>query len=136
MENVMNTEIMGQDKKEIQQAGEPTRPGKQFIPAVDIFENEKTVTVIAEMPGVGKDDLVINLEEGVLTISGEATWKGTEQETILAQEFEAGRYIRKFTLAETIDQENVEATIAEGILVVTLPKIEPAKPRKITVKTG
>lgn len=129
-------ELQMQQKKEVRRDAEPTKPQKQFIPAVDIFETDSGVTVRAEMPGADKNDLEIGLEDNVLTIKGIVNEAGNEKETILLKEFEAGQYLRRFTVAETIDQEKIEASMANGILTVHLPKIEPAKPRKIEIKTG
>ncbi len=126
-------QIKDQQKKELQQTGEPTRPLKQYIPAVDIRENDKAVTVVAEMPGVSKETLDIQLKDGVLSIRGEACAVTGEKETMILQEFEPGEYIRRFTLADTIEQEKVEASMVDGILTITLPKIEPAQPRRIKV---
>ncbi|MCF6289391.1 MAG: Hsp20/alpha crystallin family protein [Desulfobacterales bacterium] len=129
-------DIKGQPKQELQRNSEPTKPAKQFIPPVDIYEDSRAVTVVAEMPGVDKEGLEIHLEDGVLAISGTALKPDTSRETVLLNEFDFGRYIRRFTLSESIDQEKVEATIVDGILFITLPKVEPAQPRKIKVKTG
>jgi len=128
-------ELRIQQKQEVQQAGEPTKPEKNFMPAVDIFESDKAVTVLAEMPGVDKNGIEIGLEDGVLTIRGTRE-KEEAGDRILLEEYESGNYLRRFSVAETIDQEKIEATIVNGILKIVLPKIEPAKPRKITVNAA
>ena len=127
-------EMQVQRKQEVQQAGEPTKPERYFVPAVDIYESEAAVHLRAEMPGVDKDGVEINLENDNLTIRGAKATNGGEGERVLLQEFETGHYLRRFTIAETIDQERIEATMADGLLNLTLPKVEPAQPRKIEVK--
>lgn len=131
-----NKELKVHQKQEVEQEGEPTKPEKCYIPTVDIYENEISVTVLAEMPGVGKDEVEIDLDEGVLTIKGSTGWKNPEDRTVMLQEFEAGCYLRRFNVAETIDQEKISASISNGLLKVILPKLEPAKPKKIEVTVG
>jgi len=71
-------EMKARAKQEVRQNGEPTKPGKQFVPAVDIFEDNATVTVLAEIPGVDKNDVEIRLEDGMLTIEGSMGALGRE----------------------------------------------------------
>lgn len=130
-------ELQTQQKMEIQQNGEPTKPVRQFVPAVDIFEDDNSVTLLAEMPGIGKNGLEVKLDDGTLSIDGNIPVANEmEGKTILLQEFESGNYTRKFTISETIDQDKIEAVMANGILKLVLPKIKPAKPKKIEIKTG
>ena len=128
-------ELKVQQKKEVEQKAETTNREKYFIPAVDIFESETDVTVIAEMPGVTAEGIEITLEDDVLIMKGKKELEvGTGR--ILLQEYETGNYQRRFTVAETIDQDKIKATMNDGMLRITLPKAEPAKPRKIEVQIG
>ena len=127
-------ELQVHEKREAKQAGEPTKSMRHFVPPVDIYETEQEVTLIAEMPGVDKNGVDIQLEDGVLTITGVMTDLEQEGEKTLLQEFESGHYIRRFTIAETIAQDRINAAMKNGILQLTLPKIEPARPRKIHVQ--
>ena len=114
---------------------EQTRSGPVFTPAVDIFENEGAITVLADMPGVNTDNLSIDLRENVLTLSGVLEKPRSEKATDVLHEFdEAGTYHRRFTLADTIDQSKIEASLKDGVLRLELPKVEAVKPRKITIK--
>ena len=107
-----------------------------FTPAVDIFETEKEITLLADMPGVKANDLTIDLRDNTLTLSADvAPADHTDEEQILA-EYETGRYYRQFTLGEIINQESIDAKLKDGVLRLTLPKVEKATPKKITVKTG
>ncbi len=127
-------ELKAQKKQQIRQPGEPTKAEKQFVPAVDIFETDEAVTVIAEMPGVPKEKVEINLEEGRLTIKGSCLCDIGENETVLLKEYESGSYFRQFSVSEAIDQEKISATMTNGVLTLVLPKIAPAKPKRIEVR--
>lgn len=127
-------ELKAQKKQEVQQTGEPTKPMRQFVPAVDIYETEEAVNILAEMPGVAKTGVDINLEDGTLTIRGCRSDEENKDKTVLLKEYESGNYMRQFAISETIDQEKIEATMANGMLSLVLPKVAPAKPRKIEVK--
>lgn len=129
-------EIQARDKQEVKGSSEPTTAGPVFSPAVDIFEDENAVTLVADMPGVPKETLNIDLHDDVLTITGVPGVGVPEGEQGLLQEFEIGKYLRKFTLADAIDQGRIEAKIANGVLRLTLPKAAPAKPRRIQVTEG
>ncbi len=129
-------ELQVQEKKEVQHSGETTKPEKYFVPAVDIYETEEEVTVVAEMPGVTSDGVEISLEDDVLTIEGSRKPEDMEGKRVLLQEYENGNYLRRFTVAETIDQDKIKASMADGLLTVVLPKAAPAKPRKIEVQMG
>lgn len=115
---------------------EHTRQGPVYTPAVDIFENETSITVLADMPGVKPEDLNIDLRESVLTLSGRVAPLEAAQEAAVLREFQAGTYYRQFTLAETIDQSKIDAKLTDGVLRLELPKIEKAKPRQITVRSA
>ena len=129
-------EMQVREKQEVQQAGEPTKAERYFMPAVDIYESDEAVTVVAEMPGVAKEGVEVRLEDDTLTIKGTKTGNGGEGERVLLREFESGHYLRRFTITEIIDQTKIEAAMADGVLTLKLPKVEPAKPRKIVVQGG
>ncbi|MBF0100620.1 MAG: Hsp20/alpha crystallin family protein [Desulfobacterales bacterium] len=129
-------ELQAKEKAKVPSTGEQTKPGLRFTPAVDIFETEKEITLLADMPGVKADDLNIDLRENVLTLEGNvAPFEGADEHDVLV-EFEVGKYWRQFTLSEVIDQSKIEANIKEGVLRLKLPKVEKAQPRKITVKAA
>src|SRR5690606_2008662 len=108
-----------------------------WSPAINVREDGEQVTVEAELPGVRPDDVDISVENGMLTISGE---KRAEQEKKEANwhvvERRYGRFERSFTLARSVDVENIHATFDDGVLRITLPKREEAKPRRIRVDVG
>jgi HSP20 family protein len=126
-------EMQFKDKQELKGAGELTKTGLTFIPAVDIFETEEALTMMAELPGVDQQGLHIDLKDNQISILGEvAEFPGVQERTLL-KEFETGRFFRQFNLSEMIDQNKISANLKNGVLKVVLPKIEKAKPRKIDV---
>lgn len=127
-------ELTPRDKMEAPTEGESTFEGKVFTPAVDIYEDPARLVVLADMPGVPQGDVAIDLKEDVLTISGGVS-PGNDKETVLYEEYHVGRFNRKFALSDVIDQDKIEATMKDGVLKLILPKVEPARPRKITVKS-
>jgi len=129
-------EIQAKEKQEVSVPAEQTKPGPVFTPAVDIFETEKEMTLLADLPGVKSNDLNIDLRDNVLTLTGDVTpWESAEEEDLLI-EYEIGRYFRQFTLSEVIDQEKIDAQLNDGVLRLTLPKVAKATPRKISVKAA
>ena len=110
--------------------GEPTRSGIKYMPAVDIYETEEALTLVADLPGVVKEDLDVDVKDRVLTITGfvnEPEPRLKSQRT----EYGVGGYTRKFTLGDAIDQGNIEAALKDGVLTLTLPKAERLKRRKV-----
>jgi HSP20 family molecular chaperone IbpA len=126
-------ELQAKEKHEVTHPAEKTRPGLMFTPDVDIFETDQALTLLADMPGVTPERLTIDLRDNVLTISGEATRSAGGNETPLLVEYNTGTYYRQFSLSEIIDQDKIDANLKDGVLCLTLPKVEKATPRKITV---
>ena len=106
--------------------------GRVLFPAVDIFESEDYLTLIADMPGVDKKGLDINLEKGVLTINGEVNSESRGKQIL--QEFSPANYYRQFKLTEQIDADKSQAELKNGVLTLKIPKAETAKPKKIKIK--
>lgn len=128
--------LQAREKKEMAVPAEQMRPGPTFMPAVDIFESEREITLLADMPGVKAKDLSIDLRESVLTVEGHIDPPESTNEIDLLREYRTGNYLRQFTLSEMIDQAKIEAEMKDGVLRLKLPKVEEAKPRKIAVKSG
>jgi HSP20 family protein len=129
-------ELQPKVKEEVPAKGERVRPGRVFLPAVDIFETPEALVLAADMPGVSGDRVSLDLKDNHLIISGEISQPLGEGETLLSQEYLVGDYYREFHLGELIDKNRIEAAMNDGVLKLTLPKAEKAKPRKIEVKTG
>jgi len=129
-------DMQARDKQEVKSASEQTTPGRIYSPNVDIFEDDKALTIVADMPGVQSDDVTIDLREDVLTLTGVPSTSIPDKEESILQEFDLGKYFRQFTLSEVIDQANIQASLNHGVLRVTLPKVGPAKPRKVHITEG
>ena len=127
-------ELQIKEKQEISTPAEQTRPGLVFTPLVDIFETEKALVLLADMPGVKAADLNIDLRDDTLTLVGNVQpYEGADESDILI-EYEVGKYYRQFALSEIINQEKIDAQMQDGVLRLTLPKVEKATPRKISVQ--
>ncbi|MGD2012417.1 MAG: Hsp20/alpha crystallin family protein [Desulfobacterales bacterium] len=129
-------ELKVREKQEMASPAEQTTPGLVFTPAVDIFETEKEITLLADMPGVKAEALTIDLRDNTLTLSADSAPVDNNNENEVLREYETGRYYRQFTLGEMVNQENIDAKLNDGVLRLSLPKVEKATPKKITVKTG
>ena len=134
MSETQTKEIQPKEKTEVSAPAELTKPGPVFTPSVDIFETDRDITLIAEIPGVETETLDIDLREDALTISGQAEAPEGKDEVDVLREYQTGRFYRQFALSEVVDQSKIDARLSEGILRLTLPKVEKATPRKITVK--
>ena len=130
------TEIQKPEKSGVPTVAEQTRPGPVYSPAVDIFENDTSITVLADMPGVKAQDLQVDLRESVLTLTGRVTRPETPSESEVVREYRSGTFFRQFTLSETVNQSGIDAKLTDGVLRLELPKVEKAKPRQITVRTS
>ena len=128
-------ELKPKVKEEAPAKAERVRPGRVFVPAVDIFETPQALVLVADMPGVAGDQVTIDLKENLLTILGQVS-PPSEKQIILAQEYAIGDYYREFQVGELIDKDKIEAGVKNGVLTLTLPKAEKAKPRRIEVKSG
>ena len=108
-----------------------------WIPACDVFEDKDAVKIVAEVPGVRAEDVKISLENNLLTIRGEKRQQAEEKtERVHRYERTYGTFERAFALPTTVDPEKIAANYANGILTVTIPKAERARPREIPVNVG
>ena len=106
-------------------------------PKVNVYEYDDKVGIVAEIPGLDKKQLEVSVEEGVLTISGDkhSTFE-SDGAKVLRRELKQSSFKRQFELGELLDGEDITANFKDGILSVSVPKIEPEKPKKHTVKIG
>ena len=101
---------------------------------MDVSETEAAYLVKAELPGLSKEAIDISINDGVLTVSGEKKVENKEEkENYILTESRYGKFSRSFTLPSDTSTENVDATFANGVLTISVPKSEAARPRKITV---
>ncbi len=122
--------------RELRKAQESTHEPERYVaPAVDIYETDEGLHLVADMPGLDQSDINVSVEQDVLTIKGTNRWK-TEGEGMLIQEFEPLGYYRQFTLGSKIDQNAIKASYRHGVLELELPFAAEAKPRQIEVKVA
>jgi HSP20 family molecular chaperone IbpA len=107
-----------------------------FRPRTDIYETKDSVFVVAEMPGVGPDDVEVTLERGVLIIRGRTPEIAHNSYQQVYAEYGEGDYERVFTISEAIDRDSIKAMQKDGLLTLELPKAAPAKARTIKVASA
>ena len=104
-------------------------------PKVNVYEYDDKVGIISEIPGLDKKQLNVEVEEGVLTISGDKHGITEEDGTkVLRRELKSSSFKRSFELGELLDGENISANFKDGVLSISIPKIEPKKPKKQSIK--
>ena len=127
-------DLQVQEKRELQKKDETTIPARTFMPTTDIFETNDALKVVMEMPGVDKANLDVNVENDVLSVSGRIDLSKYEKLQPVYTEYNIGHYRRTFNLSSSrINQDLIAAEMKEGVLTLTLPKVEQAKPRRISV---
>ena len=105
-----------------------------WSPAVDIFETEGDIVVKAELPGMERKDITLNLENNVLTVKGERRFtKETKDDNYHRIERSYGTFSRSFSIPATVDEEKIRADYKDGVLKIVLPKKEQAKPKQIRI---
>ena len=108
-----------------------------FVPAVDVYEDEHAIQLKFEVPGLDEKDIDIRLENSVLTVKGERKFeKETKEENYRRVERRYGTFTRSFTLPNTVSSEKIQAAYEKGVLTISLPKTEAAKPKQIKIEVG
>ena len=126
-------ELQVQQKREVDKAQESTTPTRAFVPSADIYESENALTVVLEMPGVSRENVDVNIEDGVLTVEGKIDFSKYEGLQPVYSEYNVGPYRRIFRISSQIDQSGITAEMRDGIISLELPKAEAAKPRRVQV---
>lgn len=127
------TELQVQEKREVAKKEEATVPARFYLPDTDIYEIADALTVVMEMPGVDKSNLEVSLEENILSIAGTIDFAKYEHLRPIYSEYNIGHYRRKFSLPNRVDRNGIRAEVKDGVLTLTLPKAESAKPRRIAI---
>ena len=118
----------------VQQVGVKPYQGSAY-PKVNVYEYDDKVGIVAEIPGLDKKQLNIEVEDGVLTVSGDK--HGVHEDDgakIIRRELKSSSFKRSFELGELLDGENISANFKDGVLSISVPKVEPEKPKKKFVK--
>jgi len=128
----MAQELTAQDKKELA-SNEQTRPGRTYVPDVDIYETRDSLWLWADMPGVDENSLEVRVADSVLFLEGRVTLQEYDSLSPVYTEYNIGNYARRFTLSNEIDLDRIKARMTNGVLELELPKAERAKPKQISV---
>jgi HSP20 family protein len=130
---MVSTELQVQQKRELEKKEETTVPARIFLPNTDIYETQNALTVVVEMPGVEKKNVQISVADDVLSVEGRLDLGKYQGLVPLYTEYNIGNYSRSFRLSSKIDQNKINAEMKDGVLTLTLAKVEEAKPRTIRV---
>lgn len=110
---------------------------EKLTPSVDIVEKEDRYVISADIPGLNKEEIKLDVKDGMLTISGEKKYEDKkEEENYIRVERRYGRFERSFNLPKNLNAESVSASYKNGVLEVNLPKKEEAKPKQIDIKVS
>jgi HSP20 family protein len=109
--------------------------GALFAPLVDIYEDDKHIYIVADMPGVRPEDVEVTVRDHELVVNGRIVQEQFPGEVLLYQEYAVGHWHRHFRLTEDVDRGAIEASMENGILTITLPKAHRVKARRIPVRT-
>jgi HSP20 family molecular chaperone IbpA len=126
-------ELQVQKKREVETKQEATIPARVILPNADIYETPNDLKVVLEMPGIEKSNVEIKVEDGVLHVEGRLDLSKYAGLQPLYTEYNVGHYARTFQLSSKIDQNKIAAEMTDGVLSLTLPKVEEAKPRTIQI---
>jgi HSP20 family protein len=130
-------EIAVEEKQEVDTSiHQELRSGNWFVPAADIYETPERIVLVIDMPGVCFDCAHVNIVDDELIVTGHVTHGEDQDDYVLYREYDVGHYHRHFGLPEVIDRAKIEATMADGVLTLTMPKVEEVKPRRIPIKVG
>ena len=138
----MNSNIQTQNRQDMPQNTPQQAPSEQgrdlpfVVPPVDVFENESGITLLADLPGVSRDRLGIRVDGESLLIEATAATVGPKDMQLIYGEAQYPSYRRQFTLSRELDAARIEATLKDGVLRLTIPKMEEARPRRIQVQVG
>ena len=133
-DKMFDSMVESQFPEVVKQVGVKPYQGSAY-PKVNVYEYEDKVGIVAEIPGLNKKQLDVEVEDGVLTISGDkhSTFED-EGAKVLRRELKQSSFKRSFELGEQLDGDNIAASFKDGVLSVSIPKIEPEKPKKTFVK--
>jgi HSP20 family protein len=128
-------ELTTREKQELK-TNEQTRPGRTYVPEVDIYETQDGLWIWADMPGVDENSLEVRVADGVLSIEGQVLLQEYDNLNPVYTEYNVGNYARRFSLSNELDVEHIKARMTDGVLALELPKAERAKPKRIAVSVG
>lgn len=134
----MNSQLQTSDRREPQQRGANGQENRQpfVVPPVDVYEDETGITLLADLPGVSRDRLGVRVDGESLVLEATASTVQPENMQLVYGEAQYPSYRRQFTLSRELNTARIEASLKDGLLKLTIPKLEEAKPRRIEVRVG
>jgi HSP20 family molecular chaperone IbpA len=131
----MNNAVQTQSDRGIAQR-QPQQQQQYVVPPVDVFENDASITLLADLPGVAREQLQVRVDGETLVLEATASTSTPEKMELVYGEAQTAAYRRQFTLSRELDASRIEAQLRDGVLRLTIPKAEEARPRKIQVQVG
>ena len=129
-----NQALEVQEKKELVSKGEKTAPARYYVPNTDIHETDDALVLSMEVPGVDRGSIDIKIEDDVLRVEARIDAGKYEGMEPLYTEYNVGHFARSFSLSHVIDQARIEAALNDGVLALTLKKVQKAQPRQIEIR--
>jgi len=129
----MAKELTVKNQSQSQEQHETTRPGRTFVPNVDIREADDALWIWADLPGVDETSVDVQLQNGQLSIEGRVDASSYAQTTPLYTEYNVGNFVRSFRIGDQVDSEQIQARMSNGVLELKLPKAAHARPRQIPI---
>jgi len=129
-----NQALEVQEKKELVAKGEKTVPARYYIPHTDIYETDDALMVVMEVPGVDRSNIDVKVENDELRVEARIDFSKYEGMEPLYTEYNNGHFARSFSLSHMIDQQTIGATLSDGVLTLTLKKVQQAQPRRIEIQ--
>lgn len=134
MSNAVQTSSSSPSSPDAVRNGQGAQP--HVVPPVDVFENDNAITLLADLPGVPREQLHVRVDGDNLVIEATASTAGPENMELVYGEAQVPAYRRQFTLSRELDSARIEAQLKDGVLRLTIPKAEEARPRRIQVQAG
>jgi len=137
----MSTQVQTSERREPATQGNAQREvsGREqpfVVPPVDVFENESGITLLADLPGVVRENLGVRVDGDTLLVEATASIVGPSEMEIVYGEAQVPAYRRQFTLSRELDSSRIDASLKDGVLRLTIPKLEEAKPRRIEIRAA
>ena len=136
MNNAVQTSSSSASQPTTRQEQQPQAQERHVVPPVDVFENDASITLLADLPGVAREQLHVRVDGETLVLEATAGTGGPENMDLVYGEAQCPAYRRQFTLSRELDTSRIEAQLRDGVLRLTIPKAEDAKPRRIEVQVG
>lgn len=132
-EDTNNTNMVKQEES-TQDIAERTRESRVYTPKVDIYEKDDVIYLVADVPGSDENQVEVTLDKNILTIDAQVLPERPEEYTLNYAEYGIGDFRRRFNVSDEIDRDQISASVKNGVLTLTMPKVGPAISKKISVK--